>query len=189
MQRLVVLRCITSVLMILAIEILVSSGGVSSHFVGPLKIGLTLYFFQHSVDQLLEYWIHHLGIDGVLRILVKEFPPQSAWFEPIWPIISLVRYEDFRLLLALALIIFHPFVLLNTIHQLVHISRGSHCEGLSKVWLFREPHLKGSDGYILKIPVNFIIRALQWRRRCKQCTLHLRLGTSSLCEWWLIGQV
>ena len=55
MQRLVVLHFITSVLMILAIEILVSSGGVFSYFVGPLKIGLALYFFQHSVDWLLEY--------------------------------------------------------------------------------------------------------------------------------------
>lgn len=160
MQRLVVLHFITSVLMILAIEILVSSGGVFSYFVGPLKIGLALYFFQHSVDWLLEYWIHHLGIDGVLRILVEEFPPQFAWSKPIWPIISSVGYEDFRLPLTLALIIFHPFVLLDTIHQLVHILKGSHGEGLPKVRLCKEPHLEGSDDYVLKIPINFIICAL-----------------------------
>ena len=40
-----ILRCMTSVLMVLIIQILISFGGVSSYSVGPFKVGLTLDLF------------------------------------------------------------------------------------------------------------------------------------------------
>ena len=44
MQGLVVLGCMTLVLMILVVQVLIPLGGVSSHPIGPFKVGLIFYF-------------------------------------------------------------------------------------------------------------------------------------------------
>ena len=55
----------------MTVKILISLGGVSSHSIGPFKVGLILDLFQHLVDQLLKHRIYHLGPAGL----------QGAWLK------------------------------------------------------------------------------------------------------------
>lgn len=68
-----VLGCIPPILMILAVETLITLGGVSPHFVGPLEIRLIFNFFQDPVYGLLEHQADHLGIG--LRWLANKISP------------------------------------------------------------------------------------------------------------------
>ena len=59
--------------MILVVETLFTLSRVSSHFVGPLEIGLIFYFFKDPVYRVLKHRADHLGI--VLRRLADKVSP------------------------------------------------------------------------------------------------------------------
>ena len=84
------------------------------HLVRPLEIQLVFNLFQHPVHELLEYKIHCLCI--ILGCLIEKLPPQLVGAETIRPRVSLLRNEDLRFSFTLRLVIFHPFVLLYSVH-------------------------------------------------------------------------
>ena len=106
------------VLVILAIETLIALGWVSFHFGGPFEIRLILYLFKDSVHKLLEHRVDYLGIGS--QGLANEIFPWLIMAVPIRPRIFPFGKEDLGLSFALHLILFDPFLLINTVHQLAH---------------------------------------------------------------------
>ena len=92
-----ILRCMTSVLVVLIIQILISFEGVSSHSIGPFKVGLILDLFQYLVDQLLKHQIYHLGPTGLQVAWLKnsqlgrEGPYQLAQLS-LWSVVKTLAF-------------------------------------------------------------------------------------------------
>ena len=55
-----VLRGVSVVLMVLAIQVLIALLGVSGHLIRPLKVWFIPYLLQHPV-----YWLSEYGIDSL----------------------------------------------------------------------------------------------------------------------------
>ena len=99
--------------MVLAVKILISFVGVSSHLIGSFKVRIILDLFQHSVDQLLKHRIHHLGTNGIVGCLAEKLSPRMGRFVLVRPIISWIECKDSNLPFALILIVLDPFLLFN----------------------------------------------------------------------------
>ena len=99
------------------------------HLVQPLEIRLVFTLLQHPVHGLLEYKIHCLCI--ILGCLSEKLLPQLVGAERIRSRVSLLRHEDLRFSFTLRLVIFHPFVILYSVHYLVHTLSRLHGKGFS----------------------------------------------------------
>ena len=97
LQSPVILRSMTSVLMIMTVKILISLDGVSFHSIGPFKVGLILNLFQHLVDRLLKHQIYHLGPTGLRgaqlknSLLGREGPYQLAQLS-LWLVVKTLAF-------------------------------------------------------------------------------------------------
>lgn len=100
------LNHVTSILMILTVQALISSSGIPTHLVQPLEVGLIM-----------------------MGCLVEKLSPWLAGAEMIRLRVFLLGHKD--LSLSLDLVILHPFVFFYPIHQLLHILRRLHNKGLS----------------------------------------------------------
>ena len=118
-----------TILVVLTVETLVMLGGITSHLVRPLEVGFTLYLFKDLVNWLLEHRTDHLSIR--VPKVTSKISPRSAMTIPLCPRISLVSRNNLCLPLPLLLIILNLFILINLIHELMHISHRLHRKRLS----------------------------------------------------------
>ena len=111
-----VLRSMSLVLMVLAIEAWVSPCRVLGHLVWPFR--LVFYLLENSVHWFSKHSINHLGVG------------RSWWSDVIFPRsngIKLVRPEipplvrdNLRFTFSLLLIFLKPLVFINLVHKLAH---------------------------------------------------------------------
>ena len=110
--------------MVLAMKVLIMLYGVSFHLIRPLEIRFILYLFEDLVYRLPEHRVNYLG-NSVPSMSSKIFFG-SIVIISLRPKVSSVRGDYLRLPLPLLLILFNPFILINSIHQLMHASSRLH---------------------------------------------------------------
>ena len=115
------------VLMIVAVQVLVTFGRVSSYLPWPSKIGLVPYFLQHLLYWLPEYGIHCLRV--ALSSLSRKISSRLAKVIPFRPKIIGLGGDGLLLSPSLQLIFLHPFVLVDPIHQLMNVGNWFTSEG------------------------------------------------------------
>ena len=107
------------VLMIVAVQVLVMFGRVSSHLSRPSEEGFVPHFLQHLLYWLSKHDIHRLHV--TLSSLSQKISPRLVMVISFRPEIICFGGNDLLLSLSLELILFHPFVLVNPIHQLMNV--------------------------------------------------------------------
>ena len=115
------------VLMIVAVQVLVTFGRVSSHLSRPPEIGLIPYFLQYLSHWLPEYGIHCLQV--ALPSLSRKISPRLTRVVPFRPEIICFGGGNLFLSPPLQLIFLYPFVLVDPIHQLMDVSNWFSGEG------------------------------------------------------------
>ena len=118
-----------TILVVLTVKTLVTLGGITSHLVWPLEVRFTLYLFKDLVNWLLEHRTNHLSIR--VPKVTSKISPRSAITIPLYPRIFSVSRNNLCLPLPLLLILLNLFMLINSIHELTHISRKLHRKRLS----------------------------------------------------------
>ena len=117
------------VLMIVAVQVLVTFGRVSNHLSWPSEIGFVPYFLQHLLHWLPEHGIHRLHI--ILSSQSRKISPWLVMVIPFRPKIICFGRSDLLLSPSLQLIFLHPFVLVDPIHQLMNVGNWFTSEGFS----------------------------------------------------------
>ena len=106
------------VLVVLAIKVLVSLRGFSCHFILPSKVRFALDFLQH-----LMHWFSEDSPD-VLRIGCLRLPREVSFQATIGVSVRLeipiFLRDNLLFSLALHLVFFYSFILIDPIHQLAH---------------------------------------------------------------------
>ena len=110
--------------MLLAMKVLITLHGVSSYLIRPLEIWFILYLLEDLVYRLPKHCVNYLG-SSVPNMCNKIFI-RSIVIISLKPKVSLVRVNYLRYPLPLLLILFNPFILINSIHQLTHASSRLH---------------------------------------------------------------
>ena len=113
-----VLSGMSSLLVVLAINTLITPWKVPTNFVWPLKIWLILDLFQHLMYWISEHSIDHLR--GYRFRLPSKIPTRSTGVVTVWPEIPPLLKDNLAISLALLLVLFNPFVLVNPIHELAY---------------------------------------------------------------------
>ena len=118
----------STVLMILAIETLITPRGVTSHFIWPLEVWFNLYLLKNLMHRLLEYCADHLGSGK--PSMSNKISLGSVVTISLKPKVSSVKGSHFFLPLPLLLIILDPFMFINPIYELTHALCWFICQGL-----------------------------------------------------------
>ena len=100
--------------MVLTIEVSVSLFRISHHPVGPFEEGFVLNLFQHLMHWLSEYSLDHLIVIWPLLLYIISSWPVIVVF--VRPKISSFLRDSLSFPLPLLLIVFYPFILVNSIH-------------------------------------------------------------------------
>ena len=103
--------------MVMVVDVLIALCRVSSHFIWPLEEWVVLNFLQNLLDQLLEHCINCLGI-GRPR-LSCIIPSRTIVIVLVRPKISPLLRDNLSLPFSLLLVVFDPFILINSVHKLV----------------------------------------------------------------------
>ena len=117
------------VLMIVAVQVLVTFGRVSSHLSRPSEIGLVPYFLQYLLYWFPEYGIHCLRV--ALPSLSRKISPQLTGVISFRSKIVCFGGDDLLLSPSLQLIFLHPLVFVDPIPQLINVGNRFTSEGLS----------------------------------------------------------
>ena len=129
-----------TVLVILIVKSLVAFSQITSHFVWPFEVWLTLYFFKDLMNRFFEYQADHLSFRA--PSVTSKISPRSIMVIPLCPRISRVRRRNFGLPLPFMLILHNLFMLINSIYELTHILRKLCRKRLSQVMVSGKAYLK-----------------------------------------------
>ena len=124
-----VLSSVPMVLMIVAVQVLVAFGRVSSHLSRSPEIGLISYFLQYLLHRLSEYGIHSLRV--TLPSLSRKISPRLTRVVPFRPEVICFGVDNLLLSPPLQLIFLHSFVLVYPIPQLINVGDRFSSEGFS----------------------------------------------------------
>ena len=144
----------SSLLMVVVIEALVSPGWVPTHLFGPLKIRLILNFLQYLKHWLFKQWIDQLS--SCRWHLIRKLLSRAITLVSSSPRIPLL-WEQFSLTFSLYLVLLHPLILIYAIHKLAYVQGGLHRQRLSQLVLNREPNFKSPHSHILRVSINLIM--------------------------------
>ena len=106
------------ILVILAVQVLVSLCGLPCHFVRPFEVWFVLDLLQHLVHWFSEYNpdAPHTG-----RLwLPRKVSPRTAVCVSVRPEIPPLLRDNLLLSSALYLVLLYPLILVNPVHQLAH---------------------------------------------------------------------
>ena len=115
---------------------------------------LIFNLLKDLVHKLLKHQVNYLCISPWW--LVSKFSTRLTVIIPLWSRISLFKGEDFGFSFSLSLVFLDLLMLINAVHELTYTSGGFQSQRFSQVVFCWEPNLKGSYGYIFKIPIYFI---------------------------------
>ena len=153
MQGSTIFNRMSPILVVMAIQTLISLGRISPHLIRPFKVWLPFYFLKDLIHWLFKHRVDQLCISP--RWLIGEISLGSIMTISSYPRISLFR-EDFGLSFPLGLIFFNLLMLDNAVHNLTHIVSKFHCLWFPQVMLRWEPNLKGPYSYILELTICLI---------------------------------
>ena len=108
------------ILVILAIQVLVSLCGLSRHFVRLSEVQhLVHWFSEYSLDvsRTSHLWLPH------------KVSPQTTVCVPVRPEIPPLLRDNLFLSSALHLVLLYPLILVDPIHQLAHAGGRFACQG------------------------------------------------------------
>ena len=100
--------------MVLVMKTLITLHRVSSHLIRPLEICFILYLLKDLVYRLPEHYVNYLGSSMPNMFSKISFRPIAII--SLRPKVSSVKGDYLHLLLPLLLILFNPFILINSIH-------------------------------------------------------------------------
>ena len=141
-------------LVVLAMEALVASQGISSHFVWPFEVWLVLDLFQDLMHWFSEHNVNHLR-SRKSRLFYK-IPSGSVIVVSVQPEIPPLLRDNLTVPLALLLVFFDPLVLINTIHKSMNTPHRLLSQGFPQIMLDGQVDLKGPYSHIIKISINLI---------------------------------
>ena len=142
------------ILMILAIEVLVTFFKISYHLIRSFEER-----FIFSLLQNLMHWLSEHDVDRLKACrpwLSPKIPSWSIVIVMIQPVIPSFLRDNLILPLPLLLILFDPFILVNPFHQLTHTGDKFASKGLPQTVIGGESELERTDGQFIKITINLI---------------------------------
>ena len=117
-QSLAALSGMPPLLVVLAMKVLITSQGVSTHLVQPFEIWLVLDLLQNLMHRFSEHSIHHLR--SCRAKLLGKIPLGFVIVIAVRPKIPPLLRDSLTLPFTLLLVIFNPFILINPIHELAY---------------------------------------------------------------------
>ena len=134
-QSSAVLGGMPPLLVVLAMEALIVSQGVSTHFVRPFEVWLILDLLRNLVHQFSEHSVNHLR--SCRPRLPNKIPPRSIIIVAVRPEIPHLLKDDLTLSLVSLLVLLDPLILINPIHELAYTSNGLSGQRLPQAMLDR----------------------------------------------------
>ena len=119
-QSSAILDGMPSLLVALTMKALITSQGVSTHFIRPFEIWLVLDLLQNLIHRFLEQGINHLR--SCRPKLLAKIPPRSIIVVAVRPEIRPLLRDDLTLSLVSLLVLLGPLILINPIHELAYTS-------------------------------------------------------------------
>ena len=98
---------------------LITPQRVFAHFVRPFEVWLILNLLQHLVNWLSEHGVHCSG--GHTLGLPNKVPLSPATAIMIRPEIPPLLRDNLTFPIILLLVLLHPFILVNLIHEQAYI--------------------------------------------------------------------
>ena len=135
-----VLGGMSSFLIVLAMKILVTPHGVSSHLVWPFEVRLILDLLQDLLYWLSEHRVNHLR-SCRLR-LPSEIPSRPIIIIFVLPEIPPILRDNLSLSFPLLLVFLNLLVFVNTVHRPMHTPYRLLGQGLSQIMLGRQADLE-----------------------------------------------
>ena len=163
-----ILGSVPMVLMIMAIEALITSHRISCHLVRPFEEWLVFNLLQNLLYWFLEHSIHRLSVGR--SWLPNKIFPSSVIMRPVWPEIPHLLRDHLLFSLPLQLVLLYSSVLINPIHKLAHTSNRLTHQRFSQTMLGWKDSLKSTNGHIVIVPVYLI----------KHLPISIRVGLQSL---------
>ena len=107
---------------------LVAFRGVPTHLIWPLEIWLILYFLQDLVHMLSKHSANYLG--SCRSNMPSKISPRLIVVVCLRSKIPSVLGNYFSLPISLLLILLYSFILINSIHELMHAPSKLPCQRL-----------------------------------------------------------
>ena len=118
-QSSTILCDVSLVLVVLVMKVLITPYKVSSHLIWPFKEWLILNLLQNLMHRFAEHCINCLSIGRPW--LPSKVPLRSVVVVSVRPKIPHLLRDNLSLSFPLLLVFLNPLVLINPIHELVHI--------------------------------------------------------------------
>ena len=113
-----VLCGMSPLLVVLAMKALVVPQRISTHFVRPFEVWLVFYLLQNLMHRFSKHNVNHLR-SCRLR-LPSKILSGSVIVVTVRPEIPHLLRDNLAFSLALLLVLFNPFILVNPIHELAY---------------------------------------------------------------------
>ena len=114
------------ILVILAVQVLVSLYELPCHFVRPSEVWFVLDFLQHLVHWFSEY---SPDVPRAGRLwLPHKVSPRTTVYVQVRPEIPPLLRDNLLLPSALHLVLLYPLILVDPVHQLGHAGGGFACQ-------------------------------------------------------------
>ena len=165
-QSSITLSGMPPLLVVLAMEALVASQGISSHFVWPFEVWLVLDLFQDLMHWFSEHNVNHLR--SRKSRLSYKIPSGSVIVVSVQPEIPPLLRDNLTVPLALLLVFLDLLVLINSIHKPMNTPYRLLGQGFSQIMLDGQSDLEGPYSHVIKIPVILIKHLLVLIRVCFQ---------------------
>ena len=149
-----ILDSVPMVLMIMAIEALITPHRISCHLVRPFEEWLVCNPFQNLLYWFLEHSIHCLSV-GRFWLPNKIFP-RSVIIGPVQPEIPPLLRDHLCLSFPLRLVLLYFPVHVNPIHKLMYTDKRFTCQRFPQTMLDWEASLESTNGHIVIIPIYFV---------------------------------
>ena len=149
-----ILGSVSMVLMILAVNGLITPHRISCHLVQPFKERLIFNLLQNLLYWFSEHGINHLSV-GRSWLPNKVFL-RSVIIVPVWPEIPPLLRDHLSLSFPLHLVFFYPSVLINSIHKLTHTGNRLTNQRFPQIMLGWEASLESTNGHIVIVSVYFV---------------------------------
>ena len=156
------------VLMVMAIEALITPHRISCHLVRPFEERLILNLLQNLLYWFLKHSIHRLSVSR--SWLPNKIFPRSVIMRSVRLEIPHLLRDHLLFSLPLQLVLLYTSVLINPIHKLSHTSNRLTSQRFPQTMLGWKASLKSINSHIVIVPVYFI----------KHFPISIRVGLQNL---------
>ena len=142
------------VLMVMAIEALITPHRISCHLVRPFEERLIFNLLQNLLYWFSEHSIHCLNVGR--SWLPNKIFPRSVVMGSVRPKIPHLLRDHLRLSLPLQLVLLYSSVLINPIYKLMHASNRFTRHRFPQIMFGGEARLESTNGHIVIVPIYFV---------------------------------